>query len=115
MLNELFAESVDYVAHYECRCEFAYRHRWRQKPWFGNYTLECPRCGVENEPRYLFDAARILEFPAGPDLLENCEFDDQLTSIEEIERELYGENEAPDPSPPADNVADNQGDSSPEW
>src|SRR3712207_2460765 len=116
MLNEFFAEPVDFVGHYECTCEFVYRHRWTRRPWFGNYTLACPRCGFENEPLYIVDAARILDIPAGPDLLENCEYDGPLTSIEDVERELYGETEAADSfSSPAESAPNNQADDSPEW
>ena len=116
MLKELFAERIDSVGHYECGCEFVYRRLWRHKPWFGNYNVECPRCGAENEPLYLFKAARIHEFPAGPDLLENCEYDDPLTSIEDVEKELYGEKDGADAiTSPAEHGPDNQADDSPEW
>lgn len=116
MLNRFFGEA-DHIAHYECGCGQAYRKRWTEKPWFDNYNAECPRCGVENEPLYLWDASQIFEIPAGPDLLENCDFGDQLTSIEDIEKELHAD-EAASPdclSSPAENGSESDDDRAPEW
>lgn len=117
MLNRLFAASVDQIAHYECSCGQVYRKRWTEQPWFDNYNAECPRCGVENEPLYLWDASQITEIPAGPDLLENCDFGDQLTSIEDIEKELYADEDAGSDrlSSPAENRSENHDDSAPDW
>lgn len=32
-------------SHYCKKCKVEFAHTWRKKPWFGDYSWNCPRCG----------------------------------------------------------------------